>query len=117
MPTMTPTERHVLTCLQAFHQGRRRGVRTGDLARELGLSRRHLREVIAALVRVHEQPIGSTTEHGTFWVVDSEDQRLADACLADEAFPTMDRRRALERACRRLRAQREGVGVQMGLGL
>ena len=111
MPTMTATEAHVWAHLQTFHQGRARGVRTEDLARELGISRRHLRELIAGLVRVHEKPIGSTTEHGTYVILDATDARLADACLAAEAYPTMDRRRAVQRAWARLRARQEEDGA------
>ncbi|MCX6497186.1 MAG: hypothetical protein NTU93_00115 [Arthrobacter sp.] len=115
MPSMTPTEVHVWSMLQSFHQGRQCGVRTEEFARELGLSRRHLREIVAALVRVHELPIGSTTEHGTYIVVDAEDQRLADQCLMDEAFPTIDRRRALARAWERVRPRAEGRAIQGSL--
>jgi hypothetical protein len=114
---MTSTEQHVWDCLHAFHRGRRQGVRTEDLARQLDLSRRHLRELVARLVRVHELPIGSHPTWGTYVVEDATDAALADQCLADEAFPTMDRRRALQRAWRRHRAVEEPKAEQLRMAL
>ncbi len=101
---------HIWAVLSGFHRGHRNGIRNEALARQLGLSPRRLRESIALLVRRDGRLIGSHPDHGIFVIETAQDAALADQCLADESFPTMDRRRALARAWR---AHSEEIAVAM----
>ena len=98
--TQAELEAHIWAVLSSFHRGHPAGIRNDDLARQVGVSPRRLREAIAALVRRDGQLIGSHPDHGVFAIETAQDHALADSCLAHETFPTMDRRRALERAWR-----------------
>lgn len=94
---LTPRQETVWRYLNAYHQGRARGVTHTDLAVALPeIPPRRIREALNALVVHHRKPIGSHPRYGVFVCIDAQDFARARQCLADEMWPTQQRDAVLE---------------------
>ena len=112
---LTARQRVVWDRLNAFHQGRHRGIANQELARVCRMSERRLREAIAVLVVDHGRSIGTHPDYGVYVCQDARDYEIAARCLHDHIWPALRRQRALERLQRaherrcRLAARQEAV--------
>lgn len=96
MRTLSPTQARLLAYLEAHCRGREHAIKNRPLAQAVGLQERTLRAALSRLARTGNFGIGSF-DGGVYLIENAADYQAADACLAEESFPTLERQRALKR--------------------
>ena len=102
--TMTPDEETVFTALQT-HRGRPNGIAGKDLAEQLNLRHRLLRECIETLITIHGVPVGSDPVNGYYLIVTEDEYLKSRHELVTRIVALARRHKALESAYRRGVAQ------------
>lgn len=111
--TSTENQEKVWAYLCTRCLGRANGRRRVDIAADLRLADRRLREALAVLVLEHGRPIGTHPRHGVYVCQDATDYQLAQQCLYHESIPTIRRMDALKEM--QIRAAGRRDNLQIGL--
>jgi hypothetical protein len=77
---MTEQELNIIVKLKNHHRGKERAIHFKELAINLRLNDRELRDTIANLITDHQIPIGSSQE-GYFYITNDDDYQLAHSEL------------------------------------
>jgi hypothetical protein len=95
--TLTHQEKKIISYLERWHEGKGKATTFSRLAGNLDIPERELREIVAHLVVIHEQLIGTTSTDGYFMISNFEEFHHVDDELTKRFTSLILRRSGLRR--------------------
>ncbi len=95
---MTYEEKKLTDNLRRWHRGKHNAIHHRDLAKQMKMNPRSLRQLLNHLVVSHKVPIGSTSSAGIFYIKDFSEWEHCNRELKSREIEIRNRRLALQQA-------------------